>query len=242
MKVSIIIPAYNEERLLPRALAAVDGAAAAFRGRGWPHEVIVCDNNSTDGTALIASAHGARVVFEPVNHIARARNAGAAAASGEWLLFIDADAVPTRGLFEEAAEVIAGGRVLFAGARVVLEGEMSPLGRFLVWNWNLVSRIFRWMAGSFILVEADAFREVGGFSLDLYAAEELELSRRLKAAARRRHREFTILARHGIVSSARRVSLYSNAELLRFLARALLSPRRTPRSREACAMWYDGRR
>ena len=68
----------------------------------------MCDNNSKDRTAEIARAAGARVVFEPVNQIARARNAGAAAATGIWLVFVDADSHPSAALFDEVAGQILG--------------------------------------------------------------------------------------------------------------------------------------
>ncbi len=242
MLVSIVIPAYNEERLLPRTLPAVDAAAGALRRLGWEIEVIVCDNQSTDRTAEIARAHGVRVVFEPINQIARARNTGAAAASGDWLLFLDADSVPTDGLLAEAGRLIAGGDILFAGAVVQLDTDVPWFEGLLVRGWNALSRRLAWMAGSFILVEADAFREVGGFSLKLYAAEELDLSRRLKKVARRRSKRVTIITRHPLVSSARRFRLYSRMEMLRFFLGAMLRPRATIASRDRCAMWYDGRR
>src|SRR5262245_52596787 len=91
MKVSIVVPACNEEKLLGTTPQSIGEAARAFAGFGMDWELIVCDNNSTDRTAELARAAGARVVFEPINQIGRARNAGAAAASGDWLLFIDAD-------------------------------------------------------------------------------------------------------------------------------------------------------
>ena len=65
MRVSVVIPAFNEEKLLPATLAAVGAAAEAFRVRGWSWECVVCDNNSTDRTAELARAAGATVVFEP---------------------------------------------------------------------------------------------------------------------------------------------------------------------------------
>ena len=85
MKLSIIIPAFNEERLLGQSLASIALARQAFARHGWESELIVCDNNSKDRTGEIAAQAGARVVFEPVNQIARARNSGAAAATG-WLI------------------------------------------------------------------------------------------------------------------------------------------------------------
>src|SRR5688500_11768592 len=99
MKISVVVPAYNEEKLLPASLRAMNAARAAFHERGWESELIVCDNNSTDRTREVAEAEGAKVVFEPVNQISRARNCGAGAASGEWLLFIDADSQPPKELF-----------------------------------------------------------------------------------------------------------------------------------------------
>ena len=57
------------------------------------------------------------MVFEPVNQIARARNTGAAAATGDWLVFIDADSHPSAELFAEVAEQIGGGAAWPAAAR-----------------------------------------------------------------------------------------------------------------------------
>jgi len=101
LKISIIIPAFNEERLLGRTLENINGLRPVFTRAGIETELIVCDNNSTDRTAEIARAAGAAVVFEPENQIARARNRGASEASGEWLLFIDADSHPSAELFAE---------------------------------------------------------------------------------------------------------------------------------------------
>lgn len=242
MKISIVVPAFNEEKLLPRMLDALARARTAFAERGWESEVIVCDNNSTDRTADLAREHGAAVVFEAVNQIGRARNTGAAAAGGDWILFLDADSVPTRELLAEAAETVARGDVLYIGACVEMDDELDGPARFLLRGWNFLSRTLRWMAGSFVMVETAAFREAGGFSLLLFAGEELDLSQRLKELARRKGRRVAILRRHSLRSSARRMRFYGRGELLRFVVRAVLRPRATPRSREACAMWYDGRR
>ena len=90
-----MVPAFNEEQLIEASLRSIRAAMAAFDRAGWESELIVCDNNSTDRTADIARAMGATVVFEPINQISRARNAGAAAASGGWLVFVDADSQPS---------------------------------------------------------------------------------------------------------------------------------------------------
>jgi len=241
LKISVIIPAFNEERLLPETLKHLETASRAFQDRGWDTERIVCDNNSTDATAKIARGSGAIVVFEPVNRIGGARNRGATAASGEWLIFLDADCKPSRELFEEVAQQIASGDCLVGGCTVILDGDFPWANRFTgIWNW--ISKRFTLLAGSFIFCEAAAFRQVGGFSNELFAGEELELSKKLKELAVQRKKRVVILDKHPLVTSPRKVQLYTLRQHLWFMTRAALLPGTTLRNRDACSIWYDGKR
>ena len=241
VNISVVIPAFNEEKLLPGALAAVHKALDAFRKKGWGVEIVVCDNNSTDCTAVLAREAGARVVFEPVNQIGRARNSGAAAATGDWLVFVDADSAPTAALFEDVAEQIRSGKCLAGGSTVVLD-EHHFSADLLVALWNGLSRWQRLLAGSFIFVERRVFHELGGFDAKLYAAEELELSQRLKKRARLEGRSIVVLHRHPLKTSARKLKLYSFRERFVFFIQTLFWHRRSVASREAAYLWYDGRR
>ena len=240
MKISIIVPAYNEERLLGESLERIQAAAVALTRRGWETELIVCDNNSTDRTAEIARASGATVVFEPVNQIGRARNRGAAAAGGQWLVFVDADSHPGLELFEEMSAQIEAGDCL-AGSTTIRLDVKHFLADWVVWMWNFASRRRRLLAGAFIFCEAAAFREVGGFSNELFAAEELELSGRLGQLARKTGKRVVVLHRHPMLTSGRKVRLYALREHLKFIVRVILDPSSLSR-REACTLWYDGRR
>ncbi|MBH0178316.1 MAG: glycosyltransferase, partial [Nitrospira sp.] len=67
MRLSIIIPAFNEARLIERCLRSVTDALAGHAAPGITWEIIVADNNSTDNTACLARQAGAQVVFEPIN-------------------------------------------------------------------------------------------------------------------------------------------------------------------------------
>ncbi|HEU4353425.1 MAG TPA: glycosyltransferase [Burkholderiales bacterium] len=241
MKLSVVVPAFNEERLLAGSLAAIRDALRAFEEADWATELIVCDNNSTDRTAEIARDAGAAVVFEPVNQIARARNAGAAHATGEWLLFVDADSYPDRDLMNEVLQEIRGGRCLAGGATVAFETD-DALARWWIAAWNFASRHARWAAGSFVFCDSAAFRELGGFSQKLYAAEELDFFGRLKRHARTRGREIVILHRHPLRTSGRKAKLYTKREFFWFLLKTALLGGRTLRSRASCYAWYDGRR
>ena len=241
VKISVIVPAFNEEKLIAGTLRSVGRAMAAFREAGWDTELVVCDNNSTDHTASLAGVAGAKVVFEPINQIGRARNTGAAGASGDWFIFVDADSHPSVALFASVAAEIRTGRCLAGGSTVQLDGHY-PVATLLLRVWNVMSRLLKWAPGSFIFCQATAFREVGGFSRELYASEEVDLFRRLKRLARQRGQRIRILHRHPLVTSGRKLRLYTPWEHLRFLSKTVLLLGRPLRSREACVTWYDGRR
>lgn len=118
MKISVIVPAFNEEQGIAASLRSIRQAMTAFDDVRWSSELIVCDNNSTDGTAALARAEGARVVFEPINQISRARNTGAARATADWLMFVDADSHPSRELFVDVVGAIQEGRCIAGGSTV----------------------------------------------------------------------------------------------------------------------------
>ena len=101
-KLTIIVPAFNEEAYLPSTLDSIHAAATQLRSRSKVDiDTIVVDNNSRDRTAAVARGRGVRVVHEPVQGIARARNAGARHAEGDVLVFIDADVTVPHTLLQE---------------------------------------------------------------------------------------------------------------------------------------------
>lgn len=226
--------------MLGGSLSQINLSLKAFQERGWTTQLIVCDNNSSDKTPQIARAAGAAVVFEPINQISRARNRGAEAATGDWLLFVDADSHPSAELFSDVADAIESGRCLAGGATVRLDEKHFVAG-LVTMLWNTLSRWRRLLAGSFIFCEAATFREIGGFSRELFAAEELELSQRLCRAAKEKGKRVVILHRHPLMTSARKLRLYTFREYVRLFGR-LSRDRHLLTDRDACYLWYDGRR
>jgi glycosyltransferase involved in cell wall biosynthesis len=241
MKLSIIVPAYNEERLIGRCLESINSALAANSEFGFHSEVIVVDNNSTDRTAELAGRAGARICFEPVNQIARARNAGAAAASGEWLMFVDADSFLNPFLLADILGMIDRGMAVGCGSTMQMEG-LPGWARITLWLWNRVSIICRWAAGSLVVCRADAFGDIGGFNEAFYVAEEIDLSRRVKKWAGQRGLKLVILSAHPLHTSARKMRLYSGWEIARQFMRLSLRPLRAPQDKKQLGLWYDGRR
>src|SRR4051812_747100 len=106
-RLSFIVPAHNEQACLGRTLEAIHQAA---RPAGQPYEIIVVDDASTDGTAALARQHQATVLSVNHRQIAATRNAGARAAQGERLFFVDADTTPN------ARAVVAALRQMDQGA------------------------------------------------------------------------------------------------------------------------------
>ena len=101
MKLTIIVPAFNEEAYLASTLESIQTAAAHLRARvNVDIDMIVVDNNSDDETADVARDKGAMVAHEPVQGVARARNTGARHAEGDVLVFVDADVIVPPNLLE----------------------------------------------------------------------------------------------------------------------------------------------
>jgi glycosyltransferase involved in cell wall biosynthesis len=222
-------------------LHSVAVSVAANRTSGFTSEIIVVDNNSTDNTAELARQAGARVVFEPINQIGRARNAGAAHATGDWLLFLDADSLLSPGLLADIIRVIESRKYVGCGSTLRMEG-LPWWANVTLLLWTGTSVLFRWAAGALVVCRRDAFQEVGGFDQDLYALDEIRLSKQLKQWGRRHGLQFTILTKHPLETSSRKVSLYSGREIAAQIFRIFILPKKTLQDKKHLSVWYDGRR
>lgn len=241
MHLSIIIPAFNEERLITHCVDSITESLAANQKLDFTYEVVVVDNNSTDKTAELARQTGAKVVFEPVNQIGLARNAGAAVATGDWLLFVDADSLLNPGMVADILQLIETRKYVGCGS-VIHMPKLPWWAAAALHLWTITSVLCRWASGALVVCRTDAFREVGGFNQDMFAAEEIDLSQLLKKWGRKRNLKFTILTRHPLVTSSRKVQLYTGREVADQILQVLLSPRRTLQDKKKLPIWYNGRR
>lgn len=241
MRLTIVIPAFNESRLIEQTLQSVTASLAANATPGFASEVIVVDNNSTDDTAEIARQAGAQVVFEPINQIGRARNAGAAQATGDWLLFLDADSLLNPDLLTDILQMIESGKYVGCGSTLRMDG-LPWWANLTLRFWTSVSVLCRWAAGALVVCRRDAFQDVGGFDQELYALDEIRLSKQLKQWGRQRGLSFTILTKHPLETSSRKVSLYSSREIATQIFRIFFLPKQTLQDKKHLSVWYDGRR
>jgi glycosyltransferase involved in cell wall biosynthesis len=229
--ISFVVPAHNEEALLARTLASIHAAAAAAHA---DYELIVADDASTDHTAQIAEEHAARVVRVALRQIGAVRNAGAREATGDVLVFVDADTVlPPETLAAALAALRAG--AIGGGAGIAFD-EPVPLWAHLTAATIMgCMRMRRWAAGCFVFVRREAFVAVGGFDEEVFVTEELILSQALKRQGR-----FVIL-RERVVTSARKAQRHGFGEIVSLAVRMAFGGRKALRRREGLELWYQRR-
>ncbi len=229
---SFVVPAHNEERLLPATLQAIHQAAAEC---GIEYEVIVADDTSTDRTAQVATEFGARVVSVRHRQISATRNSGARAARGDVLVFVDADTLINRDVLLGTIDLVVSGAI-GGGASVRLDGRIPLYARAILPLLTGVMRLLRLAAGCYVFCTRTAFEAVGGFDERLFGAEEIALSIALKRIGR-----FVIL-REAVLTSGRKLRTYSAREILGIMGRFALSGRKMIERRDQMGLWYDPRR
>jgi glycosyltransferase involved in cell wall biosynthesis len=182
--ISAIIPAHNSERTLPLCLQGIKASSTPV------HEIIVVSDGSTDATCEIAQQHGVRVIELSSNHQANfCRNAGAAQATGEILLFLDSDAVLQPEAIQNALDSLSDGHfdavVGLYSAQHRHPNVASQYKNLWIRYSYLKSRgSVDWIFGAISLIQKEAFTKAGGFdrSLFMHKGGDLELGKRMAHA------------------------------------------------------------
>ncbi|MCT8286348.1 glycosyltransferase [Xanthomonas translucens pv. translucens] len=230
--ISFIVPAHDEAALIGDTLAWLHIAADALR---LDYETLVVADACSDDTAQIARRHGAQVLDVQLRHIAAARNAGAAASRGRYLLFVDADTRVNTPLLAAALRALHTGAV-GGGAQVQLLGDIA-------WHERMAQTVFAWLfrrtgiaPGCFLFCKRSAFDAAGGFDERYYAGEDVALSRALARRGR------LVILREPVHTSDRKLRSFSKREHLGLLLQLLRRGRGMLRSRDALGFWYGQRR
>ena len=188
--ISIIIPALNEELQIIRCIDSI-------RSEGFSGQIIVADGDSSDWTRELAlSRAGVEVIDSPRGRGAQ-MNAGAAAATGDILLFLHADTVLEQGWSKELFSVLDGQSAVGGAFRFSID---NPLPKYrLVEAWvHMRCRLFRLPYGDqAIFIRRSVFRELGGYK-EMPLMEDVDIVRRMKKQGK------IVVLGHKAVTSGRR--------------------------------------
>ena len=217
-RISLVIPAFNEEALLPALLDTVDAASQRYAFGAQSVEVIVADNASTDRTAHIALSRGCRVVRVEKRAISAARNGGARVAEGKFLAFVDADSLIHPESFNVIERALSTYGVI-AGTTGVRPSRMSPALAILV----ALAVPFR-LAGldsGVVFCRREDWQVVGGYDEEQLVSEDIRFLLALKRLARSRRQRLIRARGAQAITSTRKFDQHGD---WRFLARMFAAP------------------
>jgi glycosyltransferase involved in cell wall biosynthesis len=204
MSFSIIIPAFNEENHLARTLDHINQAVVYLRDKeDQSIEVIVVDNNSEDQTASVARASGATVVSESDHNISKVRNTGAGAATGDILIFIDADTLIPENLLLRISQATSDPVCVGGSADTDYQPVRFSLGLYLR-LWRILGKITGMAQGATQFCRRSIYVSLGGYDERLYLGEDVDFFWRLKRMAKEQRKNVCFLSDLRVVPSCRR--------------------------------------
>lgn len=234
MKLSVIVPAYNEEAVLPRTLRSI---RASLESASAESQLVVVDNVSDDATAALARESGATVVSEGTHNIARVRNAGARAADGDVLVFVDADTVVPVNLFRGILQVLEDPRCYGGAVAVEYDDLQRRWMRWYLAGWKFWASLFNCAQGAAQFARRPAFLAVGGYDERIFMGEDIDFFWRLRRYARREAGYVKVLSDRKVVTSGRRFNQMKLSRVL--LLTHPLFIRLAWRQRRWWSDWYE---
>lgn len=179
MKVSVVIPAYNEEKYLGATLESIQQLDRK------PDEVIIIDGGSTDNTVEVAKRYGAIPITVPHRGIGFARQKGLEAASGDIVAFTDADTIVPHFWLTKIIESLSRPGVVGVYSEFSVPNGWLPYRLFTNVFQPIYIPILHFLGVSLAPGQNTAFwkqkaLEAGGYPTDFKIAEDLEMARRLK--------------------------------------------------------------
>lgn len=203
MKISIVIPAYNEEQCLPKTLERINKALAVLAA-ACAFEIIVVDNDSQDKTKQIAEAFGAKVFLEKEHNIGRVRNTGADNSTGDLLIFIDADTLVPKMLFQKIVDLMEDEKCYGGAVAVEYEDFQREWMKYYLAGWKFWSKFFNMAQGAAQFCRQPVFEELKGYDQTIYMGEDIEFYWRLSRFAKRNNSYLHLIEQPTVTTSARR--------------------------------------
>jgi glycosyltransferase involved in cell wall biosynthesis len=204
MWISVVVPAFNEEKYLGDTLASLNRAKLVLQKRtDCQAEIIVVDNNSNDSTRDVARSMGARVVSEPHHNIARVRNTGAKLAQGEVIIFVDADTVVPETMLSRIFDVMSDATSFGGTVDAHYQPHKLTIKVYLQ-CWRVIGKVTAMAQGATQFFHKDAFLQLNGYDESLFMGEDVDLYWRLQKLARQQNARVTFVDDIQVIPSTRR--------------------------------------
>ena len=206
MKISVVIPAHNEEAFISNCLSSIKNAEAIL---GAPVEIVVCLNRCTDRTEEIARKFGAIIVKEDGKNLARIRNHAVTNTTGDAIVTIDADSTIAPNMLFEVHRLLSTHKYIGGGTRI--KPERLSLGIILssLVIFYFAIRFGLKSAGLFWCLKSD-FGAVGGFNENLVTLEDLDFANRLAAYGKTKGLKYGTTWKSSITTSCRKFDKFGD--------------------------------
>lgn len=211
IKISIIIPAHNEEKYIGKCLESISRASKLFKNQV---EIIVVLNRCTDRTEEIAKSYDCIIVKNNDKNLSKIRNAGVEIARGEIIVTIDADTQMNEHVLSKAQENLISGK--YIGGGVTGKFERMSLGIFVSTLLLIGPLLFKYGAisvGIFWCYKKD-FQSINGFNGNMQMAEDADFAKRLKEWGKKNGKKYGTI-QNGMLTSTRKFDKHGDWVLLK---------------------------
>ena len=168
-KVSVVLPALNEEEAIGKVIDEIP--VEELKSKGYQTEIIVVNNGSTDKTAEIAAAHGAKVIEEPNRGKGRAIRTGFGFVSGDFVFMLDSDFTYPARYITQMVELLESGYDVVLGSRLNGSVEQGAIKRFNLVGNHLLAFLANMLYGTKV---SDLCTGFWGFKVDVLRSLNLD--------------------------------------------------------------------
>jgi glycosyltransferase involved in cell wall biosynthesis len=236
--ISIIIPAYNEAKVINYTIEALLKAKSYYEMfySNSDIEIIVVNNNSTDETESICKQYDINVIKEEKQQIAACRNKGANHAKNEILVFLDADTVVELDFLVLVFKNINFPNVIGGSAKLIPD-KKTFLYLIIYWIWNTFSYLVPFK-GAVLYCRRDSYDAVSGFDENLYALEDVKFSIELRRIGRKINKKFLSNRDLKVITFTRKLSSISLFNIAEMLYKIIINPFTFYKRKKIVDKWF----
>lgn len=210
MKISIVIPAYNEEKFIGKLLRSIENMTVP---KEVSLELVVVLNRCTDNTELIAREFGAKVVVNNDKNLSSIRNTGVRVSSGDWVITIDADSQMANNSLIEIVKAIQTEH--YVGGGMVLKPERTSLGIAVGYGMFLIPAAFMQVSFGLYWFKREYFDQINGFDERKHIAEDVDFYQRLKQYGKKIGKTHKKINTSIVVTSCRKFDQFGDWHFVR---------------------------